>query len=306
MPYPQTSGVGPRPEGNRARNNTTNQRTHTNPPNTPGNPPDYVNPGGAAALPSLSPASTANYYAQLGNLYSIYQNQLAASKAERVGLRATARVQKVDIRGQLIGGLAGEENAAVGRGILGSSADLQERAGIRGAAASAQADVNAQTLQGLGASRLADQAAGLTFAQGGMTLEAQKLAEQQTALAQQLQTNAIISGAEMQTDALTKLYKSLLATSPGAGGAGGDGRAGLTNPQVARAKAKYNTIQSAYPAGLPAAVAGLPPDSIAKLAALLAKGVPVAEAERRVGLSAPTGLIQQLGIYQVAGFGGPR
>jgi hypothetical protein len=203
MGYPQTSDPT---DVNRKRNTVTNQRTHTATP-------DYVNPGGAAALPALSPASTANYYAQLGNLYALYENQLAVSKASRVGLRADARVAKADTRSALIGGLAAEENEAIGRGVLGGSAELQSRIGLRGQAASDRASVASDLQAGLAASRLGDQAAGLQMFQGQTALAGQALAEQQAALAQELQTNAIISGAESSVDAMTAVYKALLANS---------------------------------------------------------------------------------------------
>jgi hypothetical protein len=180
---------------------------------------DYKNPGGAEALPALDPATTANYYSQLAGLYSQYQTTLIGLKQQRVGLRAGFSEQKAGIRSEMLSGLAGAENAAIERGVTGSSADLQARADVRAGAAGATASAKRQMLEGVAATRLAAQQAGISYFQGSADLEAQKLAQQQATLAQQLQNNLIVSGQESQMDALRAMYEAIAnSTTGGRGG----------------------------------------------------------------------------------------
>ena len=171
---------------------------------------DYSNPGGESALPALDPAQTANYYSQLAGLYSGYQNQLLGLKQQRVGLRADFMATKADVNAQKIGGLADTENAAIERGITGSSADLQARTGVRaGAEAAVQAAKRAR-MEGVAGTRLAAQQAGIDYFMGSQSIEAQKLAQQQQALAMQLQNNLIVSGQETTMDAMKAIYRALI------------------------------------------------------------------------------------------------
>ncbi len=189
---------------------------------------DYKNPGGASALPSLDPASTANYYSQLAGLYAGYQNQLIALKQQRIGARADFQAQAGQVRAQKITDLAGTENAAIERGVVGSSADLQGRADVRGAAEAGIQAAKRQKLETISGTRIAAQQAGIDYFMGVQGLEAQKLAQQQALLAQQLQQNLIISGQETQMDALKAIYESLSGAmaAQGGGGAGGGGQGG--------------------------------------------------------------------------------
>jgi len=187
---------------------------------------DYQNPGGAQALPSLDPASEANYYQQLGNLYAQYQTTLSGLKLQRVGLRAGFAANRAGIRAQKVEELAGVENQAIERGILGSSAELQQRTGVRAAAAAnIAAERNALT-QGIAQTRLAAQQAGIDYQQGATALEAQKLAQQQQLLAQQLEQNLIISGQEAQMDAMRAIYEAIAGNIAGGGGGRQGGRGG--------------------------------------------------------------------------------
>lgn len=197
-----TDGNGPKVgEGGRMRNTFANILSK--------NKVDYSNPGGASALPSLDPASTANYYSQLAGLYAGYQNQLIALKQQRIGARADFQAQAAQVRAQKIGDLATTENQSIERGVVGSSADLQNRAGVRGAAAAGIQAAKRQKLETIAGTRIAAQQAGIDYFMGAQGLEAQKLAQQQQLLAQQLQQNLIVSGQESQMDVLKQIYESL-------------------------------------------------------------------------------------------------
>jgi hypothetical protein len=200
-PGPQLPGLGK--EGGRKRNTFANLLSK--------NQVDYQNPGGKSALPSLDPASTANYYQQLAGLYAGYQNQRAAFKLQRVGFRAGFQEAKAGIRAEKLAGLAGTENAAIERGIAGSSADLQGRADVRGAAAAAKVSAKNQMLQGVAGTRIGEQGAAIEYFMGAAGLEANKLAQQQQMLAQQLEQNTIISGQESQMDIIKQMYEAQLA-----------------------------------------------------------------------------------------------
>lgn len=180
---------------------------------------DYTNPGGMSALPPLDPASTANYYSQLAGLYAGYQNQLQGLKLQRIGAKADFRDAAAGIRAQKIGDLASVENQQIERGLLGSSADLQQRTGVRAGAAAAIQTAKREKLMTIAGTRLEGQAAGINYFMGVQGLEAQKLAQQQTLLAQQLQQNLIVSGQESSMDVLQAIYESLT----GGGGYGGGG-----------------------------------------------------------------------------------
>jgi hypothetical protein len=184
---------------------------------------DYTNKGGAQALPSLSPASTANYYGQLAGLYAGYQSQITALRNQRVGLRADFHEAVTGARGEKLAGLAAVENQSIERGVLGSSADLQERSDVRGTAEAQIRAAERARLEGVAANRLSQQQAGLDYYMGAQGLEAQKLAEQQQLLAQQLQQNSIISGQESQMDVLKAIYESLSGGGGGRGPGGGGG-----------------------------------------------------------------------------------
>ena len=72
--------------------------------------------------------------------------------------------------------------------------------------------------------RIAGQQAGIDYFMGVQGLEAQKLAQQQDLLAQQLQQNLIVSGQESQMDVLQQIYQSLsgaMAPQPAPRGGGG-------------------------------------------------------------------------------------
>ena len=200
--------MAPRPPVNTAVNKGTKQNV-------------YTNPGGAAALPSLDPAQTQNYYSQLQTLYGQYENTIAGLRAQRVGLHSGFVQAKAGIRSQLISGLAGAENSAIERGMTGGTADLQARSDVRGQASAAQATAKNDMLQQLAQNRIGEQGAALQFYQGKTGLEAQSLAQQQQLLAQQLQNNLIVSGQESQMDALKQMYQSFMTQFDHGQGKGG-------------------------------------------------------------------------------------
>jgi hypothetical protein len=199
-----TDNNGPRVgEGNRMRNTLANTLSK--------NTIDYTNPGGASALPSLDPASTANYYSQLSGLYAGYQNQLLALKQQRIGARADFSAQAAQVRAQKVGDLASVENQSIERGISGSSADLQQRAGVEGAAAAGIQAAKRQRGETVSGTHIAGQQAGIDYFMGAQGLEAQKLAQQQQLLSDQLERNLIVSGQETTMDALKGIFESLSA-----------------------------------------------------------------------------------------------
>jgi hypothetical protein len=211
----------------RSTNGVGNRKTKQNP--LAGSVPDF---GGKQTLmelplPALSPESTANYYAQLGNLYSSLQLQLAASKQARVGIKADARVGMADARATAIGEMAGAVNSGLDRGILNSSIDLEARSGVRAAHAGAKAQIQADKREGLAATRLADQGAALDYQAGSLALEGQRIAEIQNTLRDQLLQNSIVSGLEGQVDALQSVYEALAGMSAGGGAGAAEGHGGV-------------------------------------------------------------------------------
>jgi hypothetical protein len=114
-------------------------------------------------------------------------------------------------------------NTALDRGIVGSTVDASARAGVDADVAGARAGARSEALQALAQNRLSVSQAGVDYFMGAQTLEAQKLAQQQEALAQQLQANMIISGQESQMDALKAIYKALSAQLGGGSNQPGTG-----------------------------------------------------------------------------------
>lgn len=174
---------------------------------------NYTNPGGGQALPALSPAQNANYYAQLGTMYAQYQTTLQALKQQRVGLRVDYRDQLAQIQQQKVAQLASTENAGIERGLAGSSAVSEQMAGVKGAAATAKAGAQRQMLQGVGQNLIQVQQAALGYAQGAQQLQQQKLTQQQELLAQQLQQNLIVSGQESTMDVYRAIYRAIVGAN---------------------------------------------------------------------------------------------
>jgi general stress protein YciG len=197
--------------GGRMRNTMGNLLSH--------NQTNYKNPGGAAALPMLDPAATANYYNQLGGLYAEYQNQLQQLKLQRVGARAGFKSAIEQIKSDKVAGIAQAQGNAMERGVLGSSSDLSARAGVRGAAETARQQALMQRRLAVQGSYLQEQQAGISYYQNVQAMEADKLAQQQALLAAQLEANAIQSGAEYSADTLREIYEAWMRQyrSPGSG-----------------------------------------------------------------------------------------
>lgn len=222
MAYSQPASGGSSAVGgqdNRKRNTAANQLSKYQT--------DYKNPGGMAALPALSPAQTANQYAQLAGLAAQFQNTVADLRQQRVGLKAGWGAQRAQIRAQEMSDLSGTENSNISRGVQGSSASNAALIGVQAGAAGQMQQGKAALYQGLAQNRIAGQRAYIDFFQGQTQVQAQGLAEQQTALASQLQNDLIISGQETQTDYVRQLYQSLLDQISGGGAGGGTGLAAL-------------------------------------------------------------------------------
>lgn len=202
----------PRGDGNRARHTMQNNLSKQS-GGAAGGGTGYTNPGGAAALPALSPDQTANYYAQLAGLASQYQTDIAGYRAQRIGLRAGYKQTRAGIRADLISGLSGVQADAGGRGVRGSSAELNSEIGVRAGAASQTAEAKNQLLQGLAQNRIGVQTAGNKYFLDESALASQKLAMQQQALSDELRNNLIVSGQESQMDVLKSIYQALSSST---------------------------------------------------------------------------------------------
>jgi len=166
--------------------------------------PAYTNPGGLAALPSLSPYDTAQWYAQLQSTMADLQYKNAALRAQRVGVKAALQPMLADIKTQKIQGLNQVREQAIGQGLYGGSAELEQEIGVRGQAASARAEAKTGVIGQLQQLKLENQ---YNTGQMAMTLgqlQAAKLAGQETQLASALANNTIISGGEVSADTYAK------------------------------------------------------------------------------------------------------
>lgn len=203
-------------DGNRMRNTQQNKLSKAG--------------AGAKGLPPLSPQQNAAYFEQLQAMYAGYQNQLMALRQERVGLRQGFRQARTDIRGELIGNLSGIQNENIERGTYGGSAGYQQEIGARAEAEQARTAAKQEMLQGLAYNRIAVNTAATDYAMQAAALQTQKLAQQQEALAAQLEQNAIVSGLEQQGDALTSALRQMIKnTQGGPGGAAPGGGGGVGN-----------------------------------------------------------------------------
>jgi hypothetical protein len=160
-------------------------------------------------LPAMTPESTAAYYARLATLDAQLGTDLAALRAQRVGLKADARVARADVRAGAIEGMAGQVNSALETNTFGSSMDVAGRVGVRATAAREKAQVGADLREGLAMNRIQEQQTALGYQLAGQELEAGRAAEIQGALADQLLNNTIMSGMESQVDALQAVYEAL-------------------------------------------------------------------------------------------------
>jgi hypothetical protein len=200
MPVNPGGNPGGPGEGNRMRNTMANLLSK--------NKVQYQNPGGAAALPALSPAQTANYYSQLAGLAAQARLTKASLKAERVGVRADWRAQRAGIQLERKQGIADVQAQMSDRGLTGSSIHATGEVDVRAAARSALTAGKGDVMQAIGQNRIAQQQAGLDFFMGASALEAQSLATKQEALSQQLAQNLIVSGQETQMDVLRQMFQA--------------------------------------------------------------------------------------------------
>lgn len=176
---------------------------------------DYSNPGGSAALPALSPQATAAYYGQLSSMMSGLQSKLQGYRLQRQGLKAGFQETRAGAKSQAIADMSGAVGDAIGRGVLNSSADLSARSGVRATQAQTVSDARNQLLQGLAQTRLSAQQDIIANQQGMQQLQANYVAQQQEALAQELQQNAIVSGQEASLDAIKAMYNAFMQNGNG-------------------------------------------------------------------------------------------
>jgi len=178
--------------------------------------PTFINPGGLAALPSLTPYDTAQWYAQLQSTMADLQYRNAAIRAQRVGVKAALQPILADIKTEKITGLNQVREQAIGQGLYGGSAELEQEIGVRGQAASARAEAKTGVISQLQQLKLENQYNTGKMAMTLQQLQAAKLAGQETQLASALGSNTIISGAEASINASGQIQtgSALPADSP--------------------------------------------------------------------------------------------
>lgn len=172
----------------------------------------------------LSPSQTAAYAAQGAAAQDAYGQAIAAIRAQGGTIRGAYTSTLGDIRAQRIAGTAEAEGAALGRGIVGSSADLGSRAGVVAEAGAARTEARATRNADLSQLRLAEM-------QAGTTLQS-SLAQLQLEKASALAEAKIAAFQNDEFDATQNLYRKLLAgiMAKGKNPVGADPRAPLAQP----------------------------------------------------------------------------
>jgi hypothetical protein len=152
-------------------------------------------------LPALDPSAVANYYGQLQTLQSTLMNSLASLRAERVGFRGEANVQRADVKQQGIQAIAEGVGQSMDRGTFGSSADYKQRIQGQAAIASGIADVNRNLHNQLSQNRYTAAGARLTAEQQAQQLAAGAISQRMSQQAQEAQNQIAIRSAMMQARA---------------------------------------------------------------------------------------------------------
>jgi hypothetical protein len=135
-------------------------------------------------MPVVSPQSAVGYGSQMGALQQGLFESLAALQAKKAEVMGTAKMGRADVKAGRIAGAVSTEADALGRGMVGSSADLAARSGNVADAAKAAALVVQQKTSGLLGLQQERIGALNTYHTGVFDLLAQKQAEK-AAMAQQ-------------------------------------------------------------------------------------------------------------------------
>ena len=181
-------------------------------------------------LPVVSPGSAISYGSQQAQLVAQYLSQLALLRGQKGLVKGQFQQDRASIQQQAIGNMVGAENAAIGRGVLGSSADLGARAGVLGDKAAAMSQAVVARVQGMLGIRQEQLQAQNAYYTGLFDIQATKRAEQlQMAIAAMANDTVLRPGDEQVTNLRAKLsrLRNLFAsyagpdygsyTNPGAG-----------------------------------------------------------------------------------------
>ncbi len=165
---------GPGTGGKNTKNGAKNKYTKQDP--------------GSVFNPTLSPSEIQAAYAQLGNLASSHQLDVAALRAQRAGLKAGLKPAILGIRRETVAGMAQVENQAIGQGLWGGSSPIVAQLSIFGQGKQAATQQRLSTLQQLQQLRIQQKQGTLAWQSNMIALQEQMAAQRQAALQSQFQT----------------------------------------------------------------------------------------------------------------------
>jgi len=145
-------------------------------------------------VPPLGPTDALSYNQQLQELHAQWRDLLTSVRLQAAQAKSGFRSQRGDIRRAMRTGLTEAEGAALDRGTLGSSTDLQERVGVRGQAQRAVEDARGQKQTSLAQLALAKQQGRRNLDLGIANVESMKSAAQAMQAIQQFQEGTLLSG----------------------------------------------------------------------------------------------------------------
>jgi len=184
---PQPNGPRPGKTHGRVRNSLANLQSKT----TTG-----------VELPVVSPGSAVSYGSQEAQLVAQYLSQLALLRGQKGLVKGQFQQDRTSIQQQAIGSMVGAENAAIGRGVLGSSADLGARAGVLGDKAAAMSQAVVARIQGMLGIRQSQLQAQNTYYSGLFDIEATKRAEQMAMALSAFQSDNVLRPGDEQMKSL--------------------------------------------------------------------------------------------------------
>ena len=136
-----------------------------------------------------NPIDSANFGAQASNLYGQYKDTMGLLKYQRGTLQRQGQDQRQSIRQQRTQDMSSAAGAALERGVLGSSSDVDARLEVQENAASALAGSRAETEMGLSQNVAGGMAARRDYQSGILAL-----LQQRTAAKAMGGTNAYLQG----------------------------------------------------------------------------------------------------------------
>jgi hypothetical protein len=178
--------------GKRIRNTTANNRSKTQPP-TP-------------IAPLLNPSFYAGYAQQVAGLQQNLAAAMALKRAQIQQARGTATQARFAAREQAVQDTAAAVNAALDRGILGSSIDMSNRAAVLAQLAANKAAIAADRGQAIAQAKLQGMQAIGEYYLGLGNLAAQQAAQQAELAVQQYQADLL----NVATQKYSDLYKQVL------------------------------------------------------------------------------------------------